>query len=212
MSILVVDDTPDNLMLLETLLTNAGYKEILKATCAKEAYECLGVDSKEKTSSQVDLILMDIMMPETNGIEAVRRIKSVENLYEIPVIMVTAKTDMDSLHEAFEAGAMDYITKPLRKIELLARVKSSLRLKKEMDTRIQREKELKARNEELETALSEIKTLRGFIPICAHCKKIRDVKGYWQQMEKYIQEHSDVKFSHGICDDCMKKILPDMGN
>ncbi|MEW5733281.1 MAG: DUF3365 domain-containing protein [Thermodesulfobacteriota bacterium] len=62
---------------------------------------------------------------------------------------------------------------------------------------------------ELRTALSEVKTLRGFIPICASCKKIRDDQGYWNQLEQYITEHSGAQFSHGICPDCMKKLYPD---
>jgi hypothetical protein len=55
----------------------------------------------------------------------------------------------------------------------------------------------------------EIKTLRGFIPICTPCKKIRDDKGYWNQIEAYIDKHTEAKFSHGICPDCMKKLYPD---
>ena len=62
---------------------------------------------------------------------------------------------------------------------------------------------------ELQNALGDVKTLRGLIPICANCKKIRDDKGYWKQIEGYISEHSDAVFSHGICPDCMKKLYPD---
>ncbi|MBN2041336.1 MAG: hypothetical protein JW864_14950 [Spirochaetes bacterium] len=60
--------------------------------------------------------------------------------------------------------------------------------------------------EELKTALNEVKTLQGFIPICASCKKIRDDTGYWNSIEKYIQEHSDATFSHGLCPECLEKI------
>ena len=63
---------------------------------------------------------------------------------------------------------------------------------------------------QLKKALREIKTLRGFVPICANCKKIRDDEGYWQQIEKYIQERSDAKFSHGICPECARKFYPDL--
>ena len=63
---------------------------------------------------------------------------------------------------------------------------------------------------ELQKALSEVKTLRGFLPICSHCKKIRDDKGYWNQIESYIQDHSEAEFSHGICQECAKKYYPDM--
>jgi PAS domain S-box-containing protein len=62
---------------------------------------------------------------------------------------------------------------------------------------------------DLQKALSEVKTLRCFIPICAHCKNIRNDKGYWEKIEKYIHEHSDAQFSHGICQECAKKYYPD---
>lgn len=74
--------------------------------------------------------------------------------------------------------------------------------------KIEREKEeLIAR---LEKALSEIKTLRGILPICSACKKIRDDKGYWQQIEAYIRAHSDAQFTHGICPECVRKLYPEI--
>jgi hypothetical protein len=63
---------------------------------------------------------------------------------------------------------------------------------------------------ELQAALSEVKTLRGIIPICANCKKVRDDEGYWQQVEKYIQDRSEAAFSHSICHECAKKLYPDI--
>jgi len=63
---------------------------------------------------------------------------------------------------------------------------------------------------DLKKTLSEVKTLRGFLPICSHCKKIRDDKGYWNQIESYIHKHSDAEFSHGICPECAEKYYPDM--
>lgn len=62
----------------------------------------------------------------------------------------------------------------------------------------------------LQRALSQVKTLSGLVPICAHCKNIRDDKGYWNQLEEYIQKHSDAEFSHSICPDCIKKLYPDL--
>ncbi len=69
---------------------------------------------------------------------------------------------------------------------------------------------LQEKNRDLEAAIKQIKTLSGLLPICSHCKKIRDDKGYWNQIEGYIQSHSDAKFSHGICQECAKKHYPDM--
>ena len=213
MSILIVDDAPDNLLLLQAILKSAGHAVVLTAESAREAFRHLGMDGAEgalEKSPEVDLILMDLMMPEMDGLEACRRIKAVERLRDVPIIMVTANTDPEDLQAAFAAGAMDYITKPLRKVELLARVTSALNLKREMDARKSRERELAEKNRELEQTLQEVKVLRGFIPICASCKKIRDDKGYWQQLETYIQERSEALFSHGICKDCMKKLYPDL--
>lgn len=76
--------------------------------------------------------------------------------------------------------------------------------------RVEKEKEVLI--EELQHALKEIKTLRGILPICAHCKKIRDDTGYWNQIESYINQHSDVRFSHGICPDCIEKLYPDIAS
>ncbi|MBT8448963.1 MAG: PAS domain-containing protein [Gammaproteobacteria bacterium] len=73
----------------------------------------------------------------------------------------------------------------------------------------QSEKNLLAEKEKLQKALDEVNTLRGILPICAHCKKIRDDEGYWQQIESYISKHSEATFSHGICQDCVKKHYPD---
>ncbi|MCK5340166.1 MAG: hypothetical protein KAJ60_03780, partial [Desulfobulbaceae bacterium] len=73
----------------------------------------------------------------------------------------------------------------------------------------ERTSELEEANRNLQEALTKVKTLSGFIPICASCKKIRDDKGYWNQIEAYIQKHSNAEFSHGICPECLKKLYPE---
>jgi uncharacterized PurR-regulated membrane protein YhhQ (DUF165 family) len=80
----------------------------------------------------------------------------------------------------------------------------------EIERRKQVEKEKEGLIRELQQALSEVKTLRGFLPICANCKKIRDDEGYWHQIEAYIQEHSEAVFSHGICPACAEKLYPEL--
>ncbi len=96
-------------------------------------------------------------------------------------------------------------------LKQVARIKQELTLAQD---EIERRKKLENEKEkliaELQQALSEIKTLRGFLPICASCKKIRDDEGYWQQIEQYIQDRSDARFSHSICPECTKKLYPDL--
>lgn len=86
---------------------------------------------------------------------------------------------------------------------------SNKNLQNEINARIQVEKERERIIAQLQHTLSEVKTLSGLLPICSHCRKIRNDKGYWNQLEDYIHEHSDVRFSHGICQECAKKHYPD---
>ncbi len=213
MSILIVDDSSDQRLLLGGFLQSAGHEDLVSVESAEAALNYMGLAREESPSGTSDpippeLILMDILMPGLDGIEACRRIKSREHLRDIPIIMVTVKSDTDDLQEAFTAGAMDFLTKPVQKVELLARVNSALTLKREMDRRKARELDLSQSNQALEKALREVKVLRGFIPICASCKKIRNDQGAWQQLEVYLHEHSEAEFSHGICSACVEKLYP----
>ena len=207
MGILIVDDSQDQQILLRAILVKAGHTDLLSADSAKTAFPMLDMDG-EAPPTQIDLILMDILMPEMDGVEACRRIKSRPHLCDIPIIMVTANNDRSNLQAAFAAGAIDYITKPVNSLELLARASSALALKKEMDCRKAREEDLRRSNDELQKALRDVKVLKGLIPICASCKKIRNDSGFWQQLEEYIGEHSEAEFSHGICQPCVKKLYP----
>lgn len=135
MSVLIVDDSQHSRLLLTAFLKGAGYRDVLALESAREAFKHLGMNDLEGNAAGSDLILMDITMPELDGIEACRRIKATPELQDIPVIMVTAHDEAKYLDEAFAAGAMDYITKPVDKVELRARVRSALALKHEMDSR-----------------------------------------------------------------------------
>jgi diguanylate cyclase (GGDEF)-like protein len=119
-TVLIVDDTKTNIDILLNLL---GEKyDVVVALDGKSALETL-------EESSVDLILLDIMMPNIDGFEVCRRLKSNENTSDIPVIFVTARDDEDSIERAYEIGAIDYITKPFKPIELLARINTQLRVK-----------------------------------------------------------------------------------
>ena len=207
MAILIIDASQDQQAPLRAIVGKAVHTALLSADSEMSAFSVLDMEGQEPPA-KIDLILMDVLMPELDGVEACRQIKSRPHLCGIPIIMVTAKNDLSNLQAAFAAGANDYITKPVNNVELLARVSSALALKKEMDCRKTREGELRRSNEELQKALRDVKVLRGLIPICASCKKIRNDGGFWQQLEEYIGEHSEAEFSHGICQPCVKKLYP----
>jgi len=210
MVILIVDDSRDEQDLLSTRLRAAGYESLRVADSAEAALGMLGQVNPGQRTGAVDLILMDIMLPGVDGLDACRRITATEWLQDIPIIVITAKTEEKDLLAAFAAGAMDYIRKPVNPVELVARVSSALTLRAERNTRKAREHESLLRTQELEHALREVKVLRGFIPICANCKRVRTDAGDWQRLEEYIQDHSEAEFSHGICQVCMKAVYPDV--
>lgn len=142
MTILLVDDNSVNLFVIEKILKSAGYDNCVSLTSAHELFDYLQLDAQNPTCHPVDLILLDIMMPEVDGIEACKRIKQNERLKDIQIIFVTALEDKNKLAEALDIGGIDYITKPINKIELLARIRVALRLKAELDWHTQQEKKI----------------------------------------------------------------------
>jgi CheY-like chemotaxis protein len=114
------------------------------------------------------------------------------------VILLTAKRQKEDVVAGLDAGADDYITKPFDEAELHSRVRAGERI-------LTLKGALAEKVTELEAALEHVQRLQGLLPICMHCKKIRDDKHTWHRMETYIEEHSDAMFSHALCDECLSK-------
>jgi AmiR/NasT family two-component response regulator len=147
---------------------------------------------------QPDVVLMDINMPEMDGLEAARRI---QEHCPTPVIVLTVHSVPEMVQEAAAAGVGAYLVKPPKGHELERAITIAR-------ARFADLMELRRLNAELQDALAKVKMLRGMLPICANCKKIRDDKGYWHQVEIFIRDHSEAELSHGICPDCMLVLYP----
>lgn len=145
-----------------------------------------------------DLVLMDIRLP--GKIDGTETVEWIQKNHDIPVIYLTAHTDENTVQRAMATLPYSYIVKPFSMKELSIAVDIALYKHK-----IEKEKEQLTRK--LEQALAEVKQLTGFLPICSYCKKIRDDKDCWKQLETYISQHSEALFSHGICPDCYEKVL-----
>ena len=157
MSILVIDDLPDFQQFMQVLLREAGYNDVVTAGSAQEAFTILGMDDPNLLTPGVDVILLDINMPDMDGVEACQHIKSVSRLRDIPVIMVTGVTAEEKLKQAFDAGATDYIVKPTSPAEMIARIGSALNLKLEMERRKSGYvSDLEEKHRELELAFIEL--------------------------------------------------------
>ena len=146
MKVCIIDDVLENRVLMQKILAISGFQNVITYSSAGDFLNDL---SQSNGQTDIDVILMDVMMPDIDGITATQVLYEIPNCKDIPVIMVTANADSHVLEKSFEAGAIDFVRKPIDKTELLARLKSALRLKREMDQRKQREAELLIAHQEL---------------------------------------------------------------
>ncbi|GEM_PF-426181 len=213
--IVIVDDEIIVLDTVQDLIESIpGYTVVGRATDGSQAIPLV-------CHMKPDIVLMDIIMPNMDGITAAEEI---QKICPTPVIILTGYDDPELINQARDAGTVAYLLKPLQSDLLpgiitmsIARFKdimelrrTNLQLKMEIGERIQAEKKNQQLIDKLNLALQKISTLSGLLPICANCKKIKDDDGYWQEVEKYIKDHSSVDFSHGLCPACTKKLYPDI--
>jgi DNA-binding response OmpR family regulator len=201
--VLVTDDDPEILLMSTTLLRRAGY-EVLEASTGQECLDAVRVHHP-------DLVLLDVMLPDMTGIQICRQIKNDESLKDIFVILASGiKVSSAQQADGLDIGADGYIVRPIPNREFLARVQAGERIKRTEDALREKEKQQQTLISQLEEALAEIKTLKGYIPICSSCKKIRDDEGYWNQLEEYISRHTDATFTHGLCPTCLERARAEM--
>src|SRR6185436_2655112 len=148
------------------------------------------------------LAIMDWEMPGLDGPELCRRIRGNPASASMYVVLLTSRDAAQDVVAGLDAGADDYLVKPFRAAELRARINAGLRVLSLQD-------KLAHRVAELQEALVRVKQLRGLLPICSYCKRIRSDENYWQQVETYIADRTDAEFSHGICPPCLEKVRAD---
>ncbi len=193
--ILIADDEATSRTLLSGLLRASGH-EVVEVMSGGDAWQVL------RGSEAPQLAILDWMMPGFDGLEVIRRCRRLHRAQAFYLILLTGKDEKLEIVEGLDAGADDYLTKPFHPGELRARVAVGQRLLAMQDS-------LALRVRELESAQAQIKTLRGIVPICAGCKKVRDDDGYWHQVESYVRAHSEADFSHSICPACTHELYPE---
>ena len=181
-------------------------RELLSRTLLKMGYQVTAVadgaaawDELQRTDDPT-LAILDWMMPGLDGIQVCRKVRGTPTSTPPYLILLTAKGRREDIITGLQAGANDYVTKPFDRAELQARLQVGVRI-------VELQQSLADRVIELEEALARVKQLQGLLPICAYCKKIRDDRNYWQQVENYISEHSEAQFSHSICPECYERLV-----
>jgi phosphoserine phosphatase RsbU/P len=176
MKILAVEDDGASRLLLERMLRNWGHE----VTVSENGHRAFEVFSSDK----FDVVVSDWMMPEADGLDLCRKIRALKRQEYCYFILVTARSRQENLAEGMEAGADDYLTKPIDTSELRMRLQVAQRII---------------------SLTSDIRMLRGLLPMCAWCKSIRDEQNLWESIEHYIEGHSSAELTHAICPRCLEK-------
>lgn len=150
------------------------------------------------------LAILDWNMPGADGVTLCGEIRASPSLSTMYVILLTAHDTVDHMVTGLSGGADEYVTKPFDWALLRARLTTGARI-------ASLQQSLAQRVDELQNALTMLKQLSGLLPICSYCKKIRRDDNYWQQLETYLSEHSEARFSHGVCPDCFERAKKEFG-
>ncbi|HNY27123.1 MAG TPA: response regulator transcription factor [Candidatus Sumerlaeota bacterium] len=189
MRVLVAEDDPVSLEMLIAMLEWWGYESV----CVSDGASALDA---LKQDDSISLALLDWMMPGLDGVEVCRNYRKDEPAgYRKYLLLLTVRSSDEDVVAAFQSGADDHIKKPFCAEELRARLEVGRKM-------IELQKALKQRIADLEDALAHVKTLQGILPVCSHCHRIRTDKQSWEQIELYIEAHTEALFSHGLCPDC----------
>jgi AmiR/NasT family two-component response regulator len=172
-------------------LTVAGYEVVATAGDGAAAVALVA-------QHRPAVAVLDMAMPVLDGLGAARRIR---DECPTPVVMLTAYDSPEFLAKAAEAGVGAYQIKPPQPAALQQAIEIAVARHADL-------MELRRLNAELAQALANVKELRGLLPICMHCKRIRNDQGYWERLEAYISQYADVQFSHGVCPECLRTYYP----
>lgn len=197
MRILIAEDDPISRRLLEANLNRIGY-DVLACENGDQAWELLQPEDGPR------IAVLDWMMPVMDGAEVCRRIRRQETQRYVYLILLTARGRKQDRAEGFSAGADDYLTKPFDVQELRAKITVGRRI-------LDLQAALSTKVAELEEALCHVRQLQGLLPICMHCKQIRDDSSNWHPLEQYIERRSEAAFTHSLCPGCLSRHYPEIG-
>jgi DNA-binding NtrC family response regulator len=208
--VLLVEDDKEDYILLRDMLTEikSSRFDLQWANTYKEGMRYI-------LGAEWDVCLVDFRLGEEDGLDFLR--EATIDGCEAPIILLTGHGGYDVDIEAMEAGAADYLVKGQISPDLLDRSIRYSIAQKQRDLELRRYRDhlehlVRERTRELEETLANMKVLKGLLPICAWCKKIRDDKGYWRQLESFIRDHSEADFSHSICPVCARKARNEWGD
>jgi len=178
MKILMVEDDPIANAVLQAALKSLDH-EVTVVTDGQAAWDRLARDPHR-------IVISDWMLPGLDGLELCRRIRASQKDYTYFILLSSLTTTGDNLRQAIAAGVDDFLSKPVKTAELQARLHVA---------------------ERILNFATQVRQLQEILPICGYCRKIRDDKNYWSQVEEYLGNAAGVNFSHGVCPDCYNRVL-----